>query len=64
MAGIDVRERLRIGNGWKSRAQGAAAVRRLTTAGPSPVVIVAAAFAAGFLLAKVIDWRGHAHPRR
>ena len=31
--------------------------------GPSPLVVVAAAFAAGILLAKVIDWRGHAHPR-
>jgi hypothetical protein len=31
--------------------------------GPSPVVVVAAAFAAGILLAKVIDWRSHAHPR-
>lgn len=31
--------------------------------GPPPVVIVGAALAAGILLAKVIDWRGHAHPR-
>ena len=31
--------------------------------GPSPVLVVGAAFAAGILLAKVIDWRGHAHPR-
>ena len=31
--------------------------------GPSPLLIVGGAFAAGILLAKVIDWRGHAHPR-
>jgi hypothetical protein len=32
--------------------------------GPNPFVIVGAAFAVGILLAKMIDWRGHAHPRR
>jgi hypothetical protein len=32
-------------------------------AGPSPWVVVGAALAAGILLAKWIDWRGHAHPR-
>jgi len=31
--------------------------------GPSPLLIVGAAFAAGIVIAKVIDWRGHAHPR-
>ena len=31
--------------------------------GPSPLLIVVAAGAAGVLLAKLIDWRGHAHPR-
>ena len=31
--------------------------------GPPPVVIVGAAFVAGILLAKFVDWRGHAHPR-
>jgi hypothetical protein len=31
--------------------------------GPSPWLVMGAAFAAGILLAKVIDWRGHAHPR-
>jgi hypothetical protein len=31
--------------------------------GPSPILIVGAAFAAGILIAKVVDWRGHAHPR-
>jgi hypothetical protein len=31
--------------------------------GPSPWLVAGAAFAAGYLLAKTIDWRGHAHPR-
>jgi hypothetical protein len=32
--------------------------------GPNPLVVAGAAFGLGTLLAKVIDWRGHAHPRR
>ena len=32
--------------------------------GPNPFVVVGAALVAGILLAKLIDWRGHAHPRR
>jgi hypothetical protein len=31
--------------------------------GPSPWVVIGVAFAAGYVLAKVLDWRGHAHPR-
>jgi hypothetical protein len=31
--------------------------------GPSPLLVVGAAFVAGIALAKWIDWRGHAHPR-
>lgn len=31
--------------------------------GLSPWLVVGAAFAAGYVLAKAIDWRGHAHPR-
>jgi hypothetical protein len=30
--------------------------------GPNPFLVVGAALAAGILLAKVLDWRGHAHP--
>jgi hypothetical protein len=30
---------------------------------PSPLVVVGAALVAGIVLAKVVDWRGHAHPR-
>lgn len=33
-------------------------------AGPNPFLVAGAAFGIGTLLAKVIDWRGHAHPRR
>jgi hypothetical protein len=31
--------------------------------GPNPFLVVAVAAAAGVLLAKIVDWRGHAHPR-
>ena len=32
-------------------------------AGPSPWVIIGVALAAGYVFAKFVDWRGHAHPR-
>ena len=32
--------------------------------GPNPLLVAGIAFAAGTLLAKAIDWRSHAHPRR
>ena len=32
--------------------------------GPNPLAVAGAAFGAGTLLAKLIDWRGHAHPKR
>jgi hypothetical protein len=32
--------------------------------GVNPFLVAGAAFAVGMLLAKLIDWRGHAHPRR
>jgi hypothetical protein len=35
-----------------------------TKEGPNPFAVAGAAFALGTLLAKVVDWRGHAHPRR
>jgi hypothetical protein len=31
--------------------------------GPNPWLVVGLALAAGIVLAKWIDWRGHAHPR-
>ena len=37
--------------------------RRKGGKGPAPVLVVGAALVAGIVLAKAIDWRGHAHPR-
>jgi hypothetical protein len=31
--------------------------------GPNPFLVVGVALFAGIVLAKIIDWRGHAHPR-
>jgi hypothetical protein len=31
--------------------------------GPNPFLVLGVAFAAGIAAAKLIDWRGHAHPR-
>jgi hypothetical protein len=31
--------------------------------GPNPFAVAAAAFAVGILVAKLVDWRGHAHRR-
>ena len=36
---------------------------KTSTGGPNPWLVVGVALAAGILLAKWIDWRGHAHPR-
>ena len=33
------------------------------TKGPNPFIVLGVAFAAGILIAKLVDWRGHAHPR-
>lgn len=33
------------------------------TGGPNPFLVVGAALVLGVLLAKTIDWRGHAYPR-
>ena len=37
--------------------------RKKKRGGVSPLLVVGAAVATGILVAKVIDWRGHAHPR-
>lgn len=34
-----------------------------TSGGVNPWVVVGVAFALGYVAAKVIDWRSHAHPR-
>jgi hypothetical protein len=31
--------------------------------GPNPFLVIGIALATGIVLAKLIDWRGHAHPR-
>jgi hypothetical protein len=31
--------------------------------GPNPFLVVGAALFVGILVAKIVDWRGHAHPR-
>lgn len=36
---------------------------RRSSGGLSPWVVLGAALAGGYVLAKVLDWRGHAHPR-
>jgi hypothetical protein len=33
------------------------------TGGPNPFLVVGAALISGVVLAKWLDWRGHAHPR-
>jgi hypothetical protein len=37
--------------------------RKRSGGGPNPFLVAGVALAAGIALAKVIDWRGHAHPR-
>jgi hypothetical protein len=37
--------------------------RKRVGGGPNPFVVMGVAFVAGIFVAKVIDWRGHAHPR-
>jgi hypothetical protein len=39
------------------------AKKRRRGGGPNPFVVAGVALVAGIALAKVIDWRGHAHPR-
>jgi hypothetical protein len=39
------------------------AKRRKRGGGPNPFLVAGIALAAGIAIAKVIDWRGHAHPR-
>jgi hypothetical protein len=36
---------------------------RTSKGGPNPFLVAGIALAAGIMLAKVIDWRGHGHPR-
>lgn len=56
-AGKNVRGRS-VGNG---RARGSSAPAKPSTRKLIP--LVGGAFAGGLVLAKIVDWRGHAHPR-
>jgi len=38
--------------------------RPARTGGPSPFLVLGISFATGVAIAKWIDWRGHAHPKR
>jgi hypothetical protein len=53
--------------GAARRAPGAAQLGSRPAAGegegPNPWLVVGVALLAGIVLAKLIDWRGHAHPR-
>jgi hypothetical protein len=37
--------------------------KRPRTNGPNPFLVLGAALVAGIAVAKLLDWRGHAHPR-
>lgn len=37
--------------------------RKRKGAGPNPFVVAGAALVAGVFMARLVDWRGHAHPR-
>jgi hypothetical protein len=39
------------------------AARPRRRSGPNPFLVVGIALAAGIALAKIVDWRSHAHPR-
>ena len=47
----------------KPRSESISEPKKKRRGGPPPVVIVGAALVAGIVLAKIVDWRGHAHPR-
>jgi hypothetical protein len=52
------------GTGTPAAPAGAQHAKPKRTGGPSPFAVAAAAFVVGTLVAKLIDWRSHAHPRR
>jgi len=37
--------------------------KKRSRGGPNPFLVAGVAVAAGIALAKIVDWRGHAHPR-
>jgi hypothetical protein len=52
------------GNGRAAPSGPQPAKGRKRGAGPNPWIVLGAAFVVGVGIAKVVDWRGHAHPRR
>ena len=46
-----------------SPAKGVHKAPKRNGGGPNPLVVVGAALVLGVFLAKVLDWRSHAHPR-
>jgi len=54
------------GTGTASRPAAPSAPQhgRKPNGGPNPFIVAGAAFGVGSVLAKLIDWRSHAHPRR
>ena len=44
-------------------ARPAAKPKRKRGNGPNPFVVAGVALVAGIFVAKLVDWRGHAHPR-
>ena len=55
--------RARPGRTVEPAARRAAETKKDAGGGPTPWIVVGAALAVGIVLAKWIDWRGHAHPR-
>jgi hypothetical protein len=47
----------------KKRAKKASTNSGRKRKGPNPFLVAGVALATGIVVAKVIDWRGHAHPR-
>jgi hypothetical protein len=52
-----------VPGGERTARPGPQLPKRATRTGPNPWLVLGAAFAIGIGIAKVIDWRGHAHPR-
>ena len=53
--------------GAPRRAPGAAQLPprpKRARGGPSPWLVLGGSLIAGYFIAKVVDWRGHAYPRR
>lgn len=54
---------LEPGSGAVAAPSAPKARRKRNGGGPNPILVIGGALLAGIVLAKVLDWRGHAHPR-